>query len=102
MWYNGLLSRVAVLSTTRLLMSRRQAVPLTFPRPISNSSLFCTFCTPLQKSEAHLLPLQSLPASLQKHRGWHQQRTSKIRDVETCPRSNLQTLFNSFRINTCK
>src|ERR1700676_1500369 len=52
----------------RPFMPRRPAFPLTSPRYIPNSSLFCFFCTPVQKSEAHPLPLQSLPASLQKPR----------------------------------
>jgi|ERR1700676_517240 len=52
----------------RPFMPGRPAVPLTSPRYIPNSSLFCFFCTPVQKSEAHPLPLQSLPASLQKPR----------------------------------
>jgi|ERR1700676_449487 len=66
MCYNGLSSRAADLVAARPLMPRRPAVLLTSLRSTSPSSLFRTFCTPLQKSEAHLLPLQSLPASLQK------------------------------------
>src|ERR1700676_1721030 len=62
------------LAPARPLMPRRTAVLLTSPRSISPSSLFCTFCTALQKSEAHLLPLQSLPASLQKPRVCRHQR----------------------------
>src|SRR5882724_2732810 len=56
-------------------MPRRPAVLLTPPHAISASSLFCTFCTVLQKSEAHPLSLQPLPRSLQKHGRWHQQRS---------------------------
>jgi hypothetical protein len=59
-----------------LCMPRRPAVPLTPPHSLPDSALFCTFCTLLQKSEAHPLPFQPLPASLQNHRGWHQERRS--------------------------
>ena len=109
MCYNGLSSRATDLVPARHFMPRRHAVPLTSPRSISNSALFpalsregCIFCTLVQKSEAHPLTFQLLPVSLQKHRGWHQERTSKTYDVETFRRSNMQTLFKSFRINTCK
>src|ERR1700676_293969 len=74
MCYDGLLSRATDLLLARLLMSRRPAALLTSPRSIPDSSLFCTFCTVLQKSEAHPLPLQSLPASLQKPRECRQER----------------------------
>jgi hypothetical protein len=49
-------------------MPRRPAVLLTPPHSIPDFSLFRAFCTPLQKSEAHPLPFQPLPASLQKRR----------------------------------
>jgi hypothetical protein len=49
-------------------MSRRPAVLLTPPHSIPNSSLFCTFCTALQKSEADPLTFQLLAHSLQKRR----------------------------------
>src|SRR5882724_689689 len=59
---------------------RRPTVLLASLRYTSNSSLFCTFCTLLQKSESHLLPLQPLPASLQKPRVCHQKRSSNSAD----------------------
>jgi hypothetical protein len=55
-------------------MSRRPAVLLTSPRHIPNSWLFRFFCTVLQKSEAHPLPFQPLPASLQKPQACRQER----------------------------
>jgi|ERR1700676_295905 len=76
MCYNGLLSRATDLLPARPLMPRRPAVLLIPPRHIPDSSLFCVFCTPVQKSEAHPLPLQSLPASLQKPRVCRHQRSS--------------------------
>jgi len=76
MCYNGLSSRATDLVPARPLMPRRPAVLRTSPRHIPTSSLFCTFCTLLQKSEAHILPLQSLPASLQKPRVCRHKRLS--------------------------
>jgi hypothetical protein len=55
-------------------MSRRPVVRLTPQRSIPDSSLFCTFCTLLQKSEAHPIIFQLFARSLQKHRGCHQER----------------------------
>jgi hypothetical protein len=72
-------------------MPRRSAVLLTSSRSIPNFSLFCTFCTHLQKSEAHPLPLQSLPGSLQKPRVCHQQRSPVSADRA----SNLQTSLHA-------
>src|ERR1700676_253675 len=100
MCYNGLSSRATDLVPARPLMPRRPAVLLTSPRSISRSpALFtltqegscegCIFCTPLQKSKTHLLPLQSLPASLQKPRVCRRQRFS-IPDAFSQP-SSLQT-----------
>src|SRR6202790_323739 len=77
------------LAPARPLMPRRPAVPLTSPRDTSNPALFCLFCTRLQKSEAHLLPLQSLPASLQKPRVCRHQRFL-VPDAPSQP-SHLQT-----------
>jgi len=68
MCYNGLLLWARISSRPALFMSRRPAVLLTSPRSIPDSSLFCFFCTLVQKSEAHPLPFQPLPASLQKRR----------------------------------
>src|ERR1700676_621215 len=76
MCYNGLSSRATDRVPARPFMftrhlfggPRRQAVLLTPPRSTSNSPLFCAFCALLQKSKAHPLYPQSLPASLQKPR----------------------------------
>src|SRR6202790_4138007 len=76
MCYNGLSSRATDRVPARPFMftrhlfggPRRQAVLLTPPRSTSNSPLFCAFCALLQKSNAHPLYPQSLPASLQKPR----------------------------------
>jgi hypothetical protein len=57
----------AASSSPRSFMPRRQAVLLTLPPAIFNSSLFCTL---LQKSEAHPLSFQPVAHSLQKHPGW--------------------------------
>src|SRR5882724_12021902 len=74
-------------------MSRRSAVLLTPAPVISNSSLFlallalslegtcegnCEEYTLVQKSEAHPLLFQSLARSLQKHRGWPQERSFNL------------------------
>src|SRR6202790_1009231 len=82
----------------RLLMSRRPAVLLTFPRLISDSSLFCVFCSLVQKSEAHPLPFQSLARSLQKRR----RACPPAQVINNVFRSrNSHLSFNkSFRINT--
>jgi hypothetical protein len=66
-------------------MPRRPAVLLTSPRSIPDSSLFCTLCTLLQKSEAHLLPLQPLPASLQKPRVGRHKRFLTSRQEPPAP-----------------
>jgi hypothetical protein len=66
-------------------MPRRPAVLLTSPRSIPNSSLLCFFCTLLQKSKAHLLPLQSLPASLQKPRVCRHKRFLTSREAPPAP-----------------
>jgi hypothetical protein len=55
-----------VSSLPAFFMPRRPAVLLTSPRSIPASSLFRTFCTLLQKSKAHPLTFQPLPASSQK------------------------------------
>jgi hypothetical protein len=57
----------AASSSPRSFMPRRQAVLLTLPPAISNSSLLWTL---LQKSEAHHLSFQPVAHSLQKHLGW--------------------------------
>jgi len=71
------------LTRARSFMSRRLAVLLTSPHSTSTSSLLLalpalslegssegrTFCTLLQKSEAHPLTFQSFARSLQKRRG---------------------------------
>jgi hypothetical protein len=84
-------------------MPRRPAVLLTSPRSISTSSFFRTFCTLLQKSKAHPLPLQSLPASLQKLRVCRHTRFLISREESfNSSTLNLELAFNSFRINTYK
>jgi hypothetical protein len=100
MCYNGLLSRATALLLARPLMPRRPAVLLTSPRCISTSPLFPalsregrTFCTPLQKSKAHLLPFQSLPASLQKPRVCRHQRFSFVTRQPSLATSANSSLF---------
>ena len=94
MCYNGLLLLAWISSVPALCMPRRTAVPLTPPHSLPDSALFRTFCTLLQKSEAHPLPFQPLPASLQNHRGWHQERFSnsanfsQLSNLRTCQLSN--------------
>jgi len=97
-----------ISSLPALFMPRRPAVLLTSPRHTSDSSLLpalpalsvegsrerCTLCTALQKSEAHLLPLQSLPASLQKPRVYHRQRSFNSPTLNSSTSSRaLSSLF---------
>jgi hypothetical protein len=94
MCYNGLSSRAGDLLPARPLMPRRPAVLLIPPRSISPSSLLCFFCTLLQKSKAHLLPLQSLPASLQKPRVCRHQRSFNSPTLNSSTSSRaLSSLF---------
>ena len=92
-------------------MSRRSAVLLTPAPVISNSSLFlallalslegtCEEYTLVQKSEAHPLLFQSLARSLQKHRGWPQERFSNsCLPPATRPLSSLEsTLVDDPRV----
>jgi hypothetical protein len=107
MCYNGLLSRAMDLVPARPLMPRRLAVLLTSPRSISNSSLFRTFCTPLQKSEAHPLPFQPLPASLQKRRAcllssFLEERQERFPLPPLVTRHSPLSARNPFRMNTYK
>ena len=94
MCYNGSLLPAWISSVPALCMPCRTAVPLTPPHSLPDSALFRTFCTLLQKSEAHPLPFQPLPASLQNHRGWHQERFSNSANfsqpsnLRTCQLSN--------------
>jgi hypothetical protein len=93
-----------------LCMPRRPAVPLTPPHSLPDSALFCTFCTLLQKSEAHPLPFQPLPAFLQNHPGVASRASFQLRRfLQTFQPSNLPTfkrpnssIRNTYRISACK
>jgi hypothetical protein len=93
MCYNGLSSRATDLVPARPLMLRRPAVLLTSPRSTSPSSLFCAFCAPLQKSEAHPFYVQSLPASLQKPRVCRHKRFSLATRHPSLATSASSSLF---------
>ena len=85
-----------VSHSIRSYMPCRQAVLLTFPRDLSNSSPFFAL---LHQPESHLLFFQSPAHSLRVYPGWHQKRSPSL---QTCRLCSLRTAVKSFRSNTYK
>ena len=86
-------------------MPRPSAVFLSPLRDLSNSSLFCTFCTVLQKSDAQPLLFQSFPASLRKRRGVLKSvffNSSTLNSLTSAPTTPLSAaLTDDLRVLPC-